>query len=79
MTDETVQLETTQPATRVVLGTGVLGDIGQGLADDEVGDGLGRRVEPADIPDLDGDGHGGAGVTLSWGCAQDVRELVERA
>ncbi|MCW4601908.1 hypothetical protein ON003_10060 [Janibacter hoylei] len=44
-----------------MLGTGVLRDIGQGLADDEVGDGLGRRVEPADVPDLDGDGHGGAG------------------
>jgi D-amino-acid oxidase len=44
---------------------------------------LGRRSIPADVPKpatapfwVDNYGHGGAGVTLSWGCALDVRDLV---
>ena len=40
---------------------------------------LEREVLADGSPVIHNYGHGGAGYTLSWGCAQDVLKLVESA
>jgi D-amino-acid oxidase len=35
-----------------------------------------ERVDLDGVPLIHNYGHGGSGVTVSWGCAQEVRQLI---
>ncbi len=41
-----------------------------------LGRALGDGVSSSDVPVLTNYGHGGSGVTLAWGCAEEIVELV---
>jgi len=41
--------------------------------------GLERDDDLLPVPVVHNYGHGGAGITTSWGCAQDVANLVRHA